>query len=246
MGIPTTRTEFRDYCLRRLGWPVVKHHLEETQIEDRIDDALQYFWEYHFEGSERVYYKYQVTQEDRDNKYITLPENIIGAVHMFPISSAVNMANMFDVRYQIALNDLYTLTSVAMAPYVMAMQHLQFIEQILIGQQPIRYNRHVNKLYIDMDWNRIDVGMYLVVEAYSVVDPTTYPDVWKDRWLARYATCLMKQQQGTNLKKYGKMEMPSGISFNGQQIYDEATLERQELEKEMINSFSLPTMDFMG
>jgi hypothetical protein len=128
----------------------------------------------------------------------------------------------------------------------MALQHVQFLEQFLVGQQPLRYNRHVNKLYIDMDWSIMGVGNYIIVEAYQIVDPTEYPKTWGDRWLARYASCLIKQQWGSNLKKFQGMQLPGGLTFNGQTIYDEATAEREELEKEMISSYSLPVTDMIG
>lgn len=244
--IPTDRATFKEYCLRRLGKPLNEINIDDDQLDDRIDDALQYFWDYHFSGSEKTYYKYPVTNQDKTNKYITLPDNIIGAVNIFPIGQALNTNNLFNIRYQIALNDLYTLTSVSMVPYYMALQHVQFLEQMLVGQQPLRYNRYVNKLYIDMDWDRLNAGDYIIVEAYQVVDPNVYSKVWTDRWLARYATCLIKQQYGTNLKKYRGMKMAGGIEFNGQVIYDEATGERAELEKEMIRSYSLPVTDMIG
>ena len=158
MAIPTSRSEFKENCLRRLGKPVIEINVDDDQVEDRIDEALRYFWDYHFDGSEKLYYKHQVTQTDKTNKYITLPENVIGAVNIFPIGNALNTNNLFNIRYQIALNDLYTLTSVSMVPYYMALTHIQFLEQMLIGQQPLRYNRHVNRLYIDMDWERVDVN----------------------------------------------------------------------------------------
>ena len=136
--------------------------------------------------------------------------------------------------------------SVSMTPYFMAMQHVQFLEYLLVGKQPLRYNRHVNKLHLDMDWDRIPVGQYLIVECYRVVDPDTYVDAWSDRWLARYATCIIKQQWGENLKKFQGMRMPGGLKFNGQKIWDEAIAERTELEREMITSYSLPVTDMIG
>ncbi|MFZ9610639.1 MAG: hypothetical protein ACO294_08035 [Methylococcales bacterium] len=246
MAIPTTRNEFKEYCLRRLGKPVIEINVDDDQVDDRIDEAFLYFTDYHFDGSEKTYYKYKVTAQDITNKYITMPDNIIGAINLFPIGQGLNTNNLFNIRYQIALNDLYTLTSVSMVPYYMALTHVQFLEQFLVGQQPIRYNRHINKLYIDMDWTIVNVDDYIIVEAYQVVDPDTYVKTWGDRWLARYATCLIKQQWGTNLKKYQGMQLPGGITFNGQQIYDEATQEREELEHEMISSYSLPVTDMIG
>lgn len=246
MASPNTRATFKENCLRRLGKPVIEINVDDDQVEDRIDEAIKYFWDYHFDGSDKVYYKHLVTTEDKTNRYIQLPDNIIGAVNIFEIGQALNTNNLFNIRYQIALNDLYTLTSVSMVPYYMAMQHIQFLEQMLVGKQPMRYNRHNNKVYIDMDWSIINAGDYIIVEAYEVLDPEVYTKAWNDRWLLRYASCLIKQQWGNNLKKFNGMKMPGGLTFNGQVIYEEATQERAELEKEMIHSYSLPVTDMIG
>jgi hypothetical protein len=246
MAVPTNRSQFIENCLRRLGKPVVEINVDDDQVDDRVDEALRYYWDYHFDGSEKIYYKQQITAQDKANRYITMPENIIGVVNIFEIGQALNTNNLFNIRYQIALNDLYTLTSVSMVPYYMAIQHIQFLEQMLVGKQPLRYNRHINKLYIDMDWNIVNEGDYVIVEAYEVVDPSVYTDAWSDRWLLRYAACLIKQQWGQNLKKFEGMKMPGGLTFNGQKIYDEATREREELEKEMIYTYSLPATDMIG
>lgn len=246
MALPTTRSLFKEYCLRTLGKPVIEINVDDDQVDDRVDEALSYYWDYHFDGTEKIFYRYQVTSQTKIDRYVPVPENVIGVVNLFPIGQGLNTNNLFNIRYQIALNDLYTLTSVSMVPYYMALTHVQFLEQMLVGQQPLRYNRHVNRLYIDMDWSIINEGDYIIAEAYQIVDPATYADVWKDRWLLRYATCLIKQQWGNNLKKFGGMQMPGGITFNGQQIYDEATSERRELEQEMITSYSLPVTDLIG
>jgi hypothetical protein len=244
--VPTSREEFTEYCLRKLGKPVIEINVDEDQVSDRIDEALRYYWDYHFDGSEKTYYKKILDATDISNKYITMPDNIIGVVNIFDLGSALGLNNLFNIRYQIALNDLYTLTSVSMVPYYMAMNHVQFLEQMLIGKQPLRYNRHINKLYIDMSWDQVAAGNYIVVEAYQVVDPDLYTKAWADRWLARYASCLIKQQWGQNLKKFEGMKMPGGLVFNGQKIFDEATQERADLEKEMIYTYSLPAADMIG
>lgn len=246
MATPTSRATFKEYCLRSLGKPVIEINVDDDQVDDRVDEALKYYWDYHFDGSEKLYYKYQVTDQTKADRYITMPENVIGVINLFPVGQALNTNNLFNIRYQIALNDLYTLTSVSMVPYYMAMQHVQFLEQMLVGQQPIRYNRHMNRLYVDMDWNIISSGDYIVAEAYQIVDPDVYTDAWSDRWLLRYATCLIKLQWGNNLKKFQGMQLPGGIQFNGQKIYEEALQERMDLEKEMITSYSLPVTDMIG
>jgi len=246
MATPTSRSSFKEYCLRALGKPVIEINVDDDQVEDRIDEALRYYWDYHFDGSEKTYYKHIVTNTDKTNKYITMPQNIIGVVNLFDIGAGLNTNNLFNIRYQIALNDLYTLTSVSMVPYYMAMQHIQMLEYLLVGKQPLRYNRHINKLYIDMDWAKVDVGQYIIVEAYEIVDPDVYTDAWGDRWLARYCTQLIKRQWGGNMKKFEGMTLPGGLKFNGQRIYDEAEEEITKLEKEMISSYSLPITDMIG
>jgi hypothetical protein len=247
MAIPTSRDEFKEYCLRKLGKPVIEINVDDDQVDDRIDEALKYYWDYHFDGSERIYYKYQMTDTDKANKYITLPQNIIGAVRIFPIGDVtVGTQDLFNIRYQIALNDLYTLTSVSMVPYYMVMQHLGMVQEMLVGQNPIRYNRHRNQLWLDMDMDKIETGQFVVVEAYQVVDPDIYNDAWGDRWLGNYCTALIKRQWGNNLKKFEGLQLPGGVQFNGQKIYEEADAEIKEMEYQMVTNLSLPAMDMIG
>ena len=246
MALPTDRASFKKYCLRKLGAPVINLELDEDQIDDRVDEALVLFQDYHFEGTEKTYYKYQFTPDDINNQYITLPENIIGAVDIFDIGQSLNTNNLFNIRYQIALNDLYTLTSVSMVPYYMALQHIQFLEIMLVGKQPIRYTRSTNKFHIDMAWDLVAPGDYVIVKAYQVVDPNVYIRMWSDKWLMRYGTCLLKQQWAENLQKYKGMVMPGGVQFNVDQIMEQALKEKQELENELVHSWSLPAYDMIG
>lgn len=246
MAVPTSRSAFKEYCLRSLGKPVIEINVDDDQVEDRIDESLKYFWDYHFDGSERVYYKHQITNDNVTDKYVTLPENIIGAVRIFNIGDPMVSNNLFDIRYQIALNDLYTLTSVSMIPYYMAFQHIQLMEQLLVGMQPIRYNRHMNRLHVDMDWDKVKVGNFLIVDAYQIVDPDVYTDAWGDRWLSQYATAKIKRQWGSNLTKFSGMQLPGGVQFNGDKIYEDAVKEIENLENEMIISYSLPVTDMIG
>ena len=247
MAIPSTRLEFKEYCLRKLGKPVIEINVDDDQVEDRIDESLKYYYDYHFDGSEKVYYKHEITSENIEDKFIELPENIMGAVRIFPVGDpSITGGDLFNIRYQIALNDLYTLTSVSMVPYYMAMSHIALIQEILVGQQPIRFNRHTNKLYIDMDWNKVDVGQFVLVEAYQVVDPDVYSDAWGDRWLQAYCTEKIKYQWGSNLTKFTGMQLPGGVQFNGDKILEDAKSEIARLETEMINSYSLPVSDMIG
>ena len=217
MAVPTSRATFKEYCLRKLGKPVIEINVDDDQIDDRIDECIRYYWDYHFDGTEKTYYKQAVTDQIKSDKYIKLPENIIGAIRVFQIGDpSIRASDMFNIRYQIALNDLYQLTTVSLLPYYMAMQHLGTITELLVGQQPIRYNRHTNKLHVDMDWTKIDVGQFLLVEAYEVIDPDTYTNAWGDRWLQEYTTQKIKYQWGSNLTKFSGMVLPGGVQFNGE------------------------------
>jgi hypothetical protein len=133
-----------------------------------------------------------------------------------------------------------------MVPYYMAFQQLQLLEDLLVGKQPIRYNRHTNRLYVDMNWQKVEAGQYLVIEAYQIVDPVKFPDVWNDRWLQRYATALIKKQWGANLTKFNGVQLPGGVTFNGEKIYDDAHEETDKLEAEMSSAYSLPAYDMIG
>lgn len=246
MALPHSRKTFRDYCLRKLGWPVVEINLDDDQIDDRINEALLYYADYHFDGTEKLYYKAQLTEIDIVNKYISLPDNIIGTINIFDLGSSFSTNNLFNLSYQFTLNNVFSLNSISVEPYVMARTHLQFLEQVLVGKKPIRYNRHINRCYIDMDWTGVNVGDYLILECYMVVDPDEYTKVWADRWLGKYATILIKENWGQALKKFKGMKLPGGIEFNGKEIYDEAVAERKEMEKEAIYSFSLPNYDLIG
>ena len=246
MAVPSSRSTFKEFCLRRLGKPVIEINVDDDQVEDRIDEALQFYWDYHYDGTERTFYKWAITASDKTNGYVTVPENIIGIINLFDIGDAVNTNNLFNIRYQIALNDLYTLTSQSMVPYYMAMQHIQMLEELLVGKQPLRYNRHTDRLYIDMDWDKFADGDYLIAEAYQVIDPDTYADVWKSNWLQKYATALIKRQWGSNLSKFEGMQLPGGLTFNGAKIYDDANAEIERMEQEMNTNYGGIVMDMIG
>jgi hypothetical protein len=246
--IPSTRDEFKEYCLRALGKPVIDINVDDDQVEDRIDQAIKFYWDYHYDGTELMYYKHQVTAETIANKYIDLPENIIGVVKIFDLGgSAISSGGMFNIRYQIALNDMYTLTNVSMVPYYqMVHERLDLIKEMLSGSPIIRYNRHRNRLHIDQDATDLIEGSYIIVQSYQVVDPEEFSDVWGDRWLAEYATQLIKRQWGGNLSKFEGLQLPGGVTFNGQKIYDDADAKIKDMEETMINDYSLPVLDMIG
>jgi hypothetical protein len=247
MANPSTRDEFKKYCLRRLGHPVIEINVDEDQMDDRIDDALAFYRDYHYDGTERTFYKHQVTETDRTNGYIDIPTNINGVVNVFPLGAGMNTNNIFNLRYQITLNEVYDWAHSAVQNYVSSMERIALLEEVFVGKQPLRFNRHMDKLFIDMDWEtRTSVGEYIIIEAYRVLDPDTYTSVWGDWWLRQYATQLIKRQWGENLKKFEGMQLPGGVQFNGQQIWNEADEEIKRLEEEIVSRYSMPAMDMIG
>jgi hypothetical protein len=244
---PASRDEFREFCLRRLGAPLLEINVADEQVEDCIEMAFSYYYDYHYDATEKVYLARQVTQQDIDNKYLSIEDSVIGVTNILPIGNSYSTNNLFNLRYQIALNDLFAFNTGPFAPYYMALQNVALAEELFVGKQGIRFQRHSNKLYVDIAWGeKIVLGEYMLIEAYQKINPDTYTDMYNDRWLQRYCTALIKKQWGENLKKFEGISMPGGVSFNGQKIYDEATDEIQAMESEMISSYSLPVTDMLG
>ena len=251
MATITSREEFTDYCLRRLGFPVVEINVDPDQVSDRIDDALQTWQDYHFDGMQKVYYVKALQQTDIDQKYIDLsatedadgnPMEIIGITRIFPIQDSQAGVNMFDLRYQLRLNELYDFTSASYINYTLTAQHLRSLELLFTGEVPIRFQRHTQRLYIDWAWGNSEapVGQVVVAEAYANIDPTIYNKVWNDRWLKEYATALIKRSWGANLKKFQGIQLPGGVTLNGDKIYDEAFEEIKALEAQMQTEYGAP------
>lgn len=174
MAKPRTRKEFKDYCLRRLGWPVIDINVDDDQIEDRIDDSLQFFQDYHFDGTEKIYMKHQFTQADIDRRWIYCPDPVIFVTGVFPWDDSNSSINMFDLRYQLRLHDLYDFTSVSYVSYTITMQHIRTLNILFSGTPQFRFNRHMNKLFLDIDWSKdAEVGKYAVIECYRAMTPDT-------------------------------------------------------------------------
>jgi hypothetical protein len=172
MAKPTTRKQFKDYCLRRLGWPVIDINVDDDQVEDRIDDAIQFFHDYHFDGCEKIYMKHKFTQEDIDRRWIYCPDPIIFVTAVLPFDDSNSSINMFDLRYQLRLHDLYDFTSVSYVSYEITMQHIRTLNLLFSGTPQFRFNRHQNKLFLDIDWSRdATVGEYVIIECYRSLAP---------------------------------------------------------------------------
>ena len=262
MATPSTRETLKQYCLRNLGKPVIDINVDDDQVEDRIDEALQYFAQYHVDGVERMYLKYLVTADDitrmttdasesvtensvtttykRADNFLVVPSSVVSVVNVFPLSDRANL-NMFDVRYQLRLNDLYDFSSTSIVHYQMTMQHLDFLDHILVGEKPMRFNQLSNRLYVDMDWGTdITAGEYLIFEVYRKVDPDTYTDLYDDLYLKRYTTALIKRQWGQNLSKFSGTAMLGGVTLNGPELFSSAIDEQQRLEEEIRLNYEEP------
>lgn len=246
MAVPTTRAEFKDYVMRNLGWPVIEINLDDDQIEDRIDEGLKYYYDYHFDGSEKTYYKHLITASDITNRYITLPDTIQGVVGIFPISYPGSSANMFSDAFQLTAADMAMALNGGMTSYYLSREQLSLVNELLVGQKPFRYQRHNDRVYIDMTWNSALEGTWLIIEAYEIVDPDTYSDVWGDRWLARYVTALVQRNWGRALTKFIGQQLPGGLQFNGAQILADAERDIEKMEQEMTFSYSIPPQDLIG
>jgi len=258
MAKPASREQLKEYSLRRLGSPVININVDDSQLEDRLDDALQFFAEYHFDGVERLYYKYQVTQSDIDaNKkdadnslnagYISLDgidQNIVSVTRLFQFSEST--VNLFDVRYQMALNDFYGIRTGLgnIANYDITKRHLSLIQQMLDPEKMIRFSRVKNRLNVDMNWDEdISAGDYLVFECYSIIDPEVYTEIYNDILLKKYYTSIIKRQWGSNLSKFEGIQLPGGVQFNGTQLFEQAQAEIEKIEEEVQLRYELP-IDF--
>lgn len=247
MGIPASREQLKDWCLRQLGFPVIEINVDDDQVEDRIDEALQYFQQFHFDGVERWYLAHQITEQDKANGYLPVNDSIIGITRIFPIGSSNASVNMFDLRYQLRLHELYDFTSTSYVNYTLTMQHIRTLDMLFSGETPVRFNRHTGKLYIDMNWESgVDVGEYMVMEGYIVVDPDAYTKVYNDRMLKKLATAYIKRQWGNNMKKFAGMQLPGGIQLNGQQIFNEADQEAKDIEEQIRNTYEEPPQFLVG
>jgi hypothetical protein len=273
MATPSTKATLKSYCLRALGYGVIDINVSDDQADDRLDEALQYFAQYHYDGIEKMYLKHLITSDEvtrarsdasttatdtADNSitatwkegknFIPIPSSVVSVVQVFPFTDTGGGGNMFDIRYQLRLNDLFDFSSTSVIQYEMTMQNLDFLEHILVGETPIRFNQHQNRLYIDMDWENdvtADVD-YMIIECYRKLDPTTYTDIYDDIYLKRYTTALLKKQWGANLSKFNGVTMLGGVTMNGETLYTQALEEQNKLEEEIQLAFELPINYMVG
>lgn len=269
MATVNSRQTLKDYCLRKLGFPVIDINVDDDQLDDRVDDGLQRYAEFHYDSGHRDYLAIQMTAEMLANGssnanvsdiftgtygWIPMPSDVIGVRRIFPLSSDTvssgsgSSFNIFDLNYQLRLNELYEFTSSSYQYYWIARTHIRMLELILVGQNPIRWSKHMNRLYIDMNWRgpEIAVGSWFIVECDRVLDPEEFTDVYNDMWLKEYTTQLFKRQWGENLKKYGNYTLPGGMIINGQQIYNESIAEIGRLEQQLRSTWEEPPQFEIG
>lgn len=245
-----TRQKLIEYCLRELGEPVIEVNIDPDQVSDRIDEALQYWQEFHVDGSARVLLKHAVTADDITQKSIPINEEIISVKKVFSANSLMG-SGQFSGQYQFLVNNVFDAGYsgyIDLGYYTQVMQYLRQAEITLSGGPPVKFfSRHMDRLQIDWEWGTdIKVGEFILLDGQRLIDPTTYTDVYNDLFLKKYATALIKRQWGTNMKKFDGVQLPGGVVINGQRIYDEAIEEIKLLEEEMKLTWSEPLGIFMG
>jgi hypothetical protein len=248
MARPTTRAQLADYCLRALGAPVMEINIDEDQLEDRIDEAIQFWQEYHSDAMVRSFIKHQVTQEEIDDNKISVPDAVLSVTRVLSFQDT-NAASMFSTKYQMHLNDFYGLRNPGgLVNYEMTSQYLSLVEDIISGHGvQLSYVRHANLIefhatlsdyLVEDDW--------IVIECYQTVNPTQYADVYNDMALKELCTLLIKKQWGQNLSKFEGMQLPGGVTINGRQIYDDAVNDLKELKEKFDSLYSMPPDFFIG
>lgn len=251
MANPTSRATLIDYCKRRLGDPVVEINVDEDQLEDRVDEALQYYQEYHSDATFRTYISALIGDSDVTREYIDVPTDVLYVTRMFTLSSSFNSSfNFFDIKYQLMLNDIADMQNFAgdLAYYDQLNQYLSILDIKLNGHPQTEFVRRQNRLYLFGDFVDGDVkaGEYILYEAYRIVDPSSHTAIFNDMWLKEYTTSLIKQQWGMNLIKFEGMQLPGGVIINGRQLYDDATGEIEALRERIRTEHELPADFFVG
>jgi hypothetical protein len=236
-----------DHAMRALGAPVIEINVDEDQVEDRIDDALQYYQMYHDDAILRTYFKHQLTQQNIDDSYIAIPDSITSVTKLLQHGNNGG-DSLFDMGYHMRLNDVFQLNGLGsqIGSYVQRMENLEMIDQQINTTELLRFNRHMNRLHIDEGFDGLGVGDFIVVEGYEIVDPQTYTDVYNDMFLKRYVTALIKKQWGANMMKFDGFTLPGGITMNGRQMFEDAVEEITKLEEEMQLAWQMPDDFMMG
>lgn len=242
MSSPASRQEFIDYCLRKLGNGVLTINVTDEQIEDRVDEAFQFFREFHYDGTEEMVMKYQITDTDIANRYVPIPTNVLGITRVLPLAGINMSANLFNIQYQMMITAIPDFTNAGLAQFYQSMQYLDMMNLILNGEVIIRFNRNTNKLYLDYDWlAKAQAGTWIVIVGYAIVDPDAYTETYNDRMLKKLATAYIKYQWGVNMGiKFTGMQLPGGVQLNGYQMMQDAEKEIEEIEQKIRDTYEVP------
>ena len=271
MSQPSSRQELLDYCLRKLGYPVLEINVDDDQLNDRLDDALQYFQERHFDGIERTFLKHKLLSSELElirnqpkyttatsssgittaiieeaQNFIPLPDTVVGVNMVFKTDATTISGGMFNIKYQIFLNDLYYYGALDLLNYAMTKQYLEDISRIMTPDVQLRFNKKQHRLYLDIDWNMISDDTYIIIDCYRIVDPTDFPKIYNDYWLKKYLTASIKKQWGQNLTKFSGVQLPGGITLNGDKIYADGEKELEEIERQLRDEYELPPLGLIG
>ena len=271
MSKPSTRQELIDYCLRRLGYPVLEVNVDEDQIEDLIDDAIQYFQERHFDGIERMLLKHEITKENKETlktgittttanstvgittttftesqNFIQLPDHVLGVERVLKMDASTISSGLFNIKYQIFLNDLYYYGALDLMNYAMTKTYLEDLSRIITPDTQLRFNKKNHRLYLDIDFGQLSDDTFIIIDGYRLLDPSDAPAIYNDFWLKRYATAIIKKQWGMNLIKFQGVMLPGGVQLNGRQIYDDAVKEIEEIEYSLKTEYEIPPLDLIG
>ena len=271
MSKPSTRQGLIDYCLRRLGYPVLEVNVDDDQIDDLIDDSIQYFQERHFDGVERMLLKHEITKENRETlktgittttanstvgittttftesqNFIQLPDHVLGVERVLKMDASTISSGMFNIKYQIFLNDLYYYGALDLMNYAMTKTYLEDLSRIITPDTQLRFNKKNHRLYLDIDYAQMSDDTFIIIDGYRLLDPSNAPAIYNDFWLKRYATAIIKKQWGQNLIKFNGVLLPGGVALNGREIYEDAIKEIEEIEYSLKTEYEIPPLDLIG
>ncbi len=285
MAQPSSRQGLIDYALRKLGSPVLEINIDDDQIDDLVDDAIQLFNERHFDGVEEMFLKHEFTQDEIDrgkatsetdsqntagivtttgtstsisgygtttssfvetSNFIQVPDSVIGIEKIFKFDTSSISGGMFSIKYQLFLNDLYYFNSVELLQYSMVKSYLEDIDFLLTPDRQVRFNKKQNRLYLDLDYNSLREGDFIVIDCQRILNPDDFTKVYNDPFLKMYVTALLKKQWGQNLIKFRGVKLPGGLELNGREIYEDGERELEAIKQKMQLEYELPPLDFIG
>lgn len=243
------REDFANYCLTKLGKPVIKINVSDSQVSDRIDEALQLWREKHYDATEKIWLGYAITANDLLNGYITLGQDIHSVDKIMSLNSvysAYSQDRLFGYRYQFIVANLSPFQPMDSINYYLTMASISEMNDLVTVNERFEYTKHKNKLNIYRGMEDLQVGDIICIHVYRYLDEINDPQMWDDKWLKQYATALIKRQFGENMKKHGEIQLLGGVTVNGQQIFDEAMLEIEKLEEQLTEIYQEPVNFFIG